>query len=337
MSEALELRCKALIAELGLGSPDDVQSVTPLTGGVASDIAKVLLPDQTICVKFALPKLKVAADWHAPVHRNAAEYAWLSLASKAAPEGAIALLGHSTNDNGFAMEFVEGPEVYLWKSALLAGEPDRGEARAVADLLGRITHASTRPDFDPEQFQNRDDFRAIRIEPYLFHLEAQYPDLQNELSTMASMLYESTRVLVHGDVSPKNIMFRKQGPILLDAECATMGDASFDPAFCMNHLVLKAVHMPDQQERLLENLAEFWQAYKPYVDWEPLAALETRICGLLPLLMLARVDGKSPVEYLGEGSRDWIRNACLQLTKEPADDLQQFNERLQTMMKDARP
>ena len=42
----------------------------PLTGGVSSDIWRINLPGGPICVKRALAKLRVAADWRAPVGRN---------------------------------------------------------------------------------------------------------------------------------------------------------------------------------------------------------------------------------------------------------------------------
>ena len=234
----LEDRCKNLVAELGIAHPGDVVRVEPLTGGVASDIAKVELRDRTICIKFALPKLKVKADWFAPVHRNAAEYAWLEVAAAVMPDSAIQLFGRSASQHGFAMEFLSGANVYLWKAALLAEKRGQGEAARVADMLGRIHAASAEPEFDTSPFQNRDDFFAIRIEPYLTYTAGVHPELAREINALANMLYESQWVLVHGDVSPKNILFRGAGPVLLDAECATMGDACFDPSFCLNHLVL---------------------------------------------------------------------------------------------------
>ena len=77
------------------------------------------------------------------------------------------LFGRSEAQQGFAMEFLAGKEVYLWKSALLREARDRHEAEQVADMLGRIHAASAQPEFDIAPFRNRDDFRALRIEPYL--------------------------------------------------------------------------------------------------------------------------------------------------------------------------
>lgn len=317
MSEAFEQRCAKLIANLGIAGEHDVLAVRPLTGGVASDIAVVSLPGREVCVKFALAKLKVAEDWHAPVHRNKAEFAWLTAAATCAPGNVPRLFGWSASDNGFAMEYLTGETVYLWKDALLASEPDRGEAEAVAAVLGAIHAASTLSGFDRSPFQNRDDFRALRLEPYLNFTASKHPDLAPRLSELVTSLYEADRVLVHGDVSPKNILFRDGKPIILDAECATMGDPCFDLAFCLNHLFLKALHLPEFKRSLLASVLRFWGTYALFVNWEDAMALEARVAALLPALMLARVDGKSPVEYLSETDQARIRALTVPLIARP--------------------
>lgn len=334
MTNTLENRCQNLIVDLGLGQAGDVQNVTALTGGVASDIASVVVDGAQYCVKFALPKLKVAADWRAPVHRNAAEYAWLTVAADLSPESAVKLYGRSETAHGFVMEFIAGDAVYLWKNAMLDGRPLRGEAQAVGDMLGRIHAASAQAGFDRSAFQNRDDFRALRIEPYLTFTAHAHPDLANILNAMADGLYENANVLVHGDVSPKNILIRDGAPILLDAECATMGDASFDPAFCLNHLILKAIHVPTLRTDLLAAVGAFWDAYGAHISWEDTAALEERVARLLPALMLARVDGKSPVEYLDEVECKSIRNLAVSVLKNPISQISELVEIVKTELKE---
>ena len=327
-------RCETLLRELGIADASDVLSVEPLTGGVASDIAKVDLGKRTICVKFALPKLKVAADWQAPVHRNAAEYAWLKVAADLLPRSAVRLFGRSEAQHGFAMEFVSGEDVYLWKTSLLEQKPNKGEALLVADMIGRIHQKSSQSGFDTTPFHNRDDFHALRIEPYLSATAKVHSDLSPLLNELEDMLYQSNQVLVHGDVSPKNILMRSGGPVLLDAECATMGDASFDPSFCLNHLVLKAIHLPPTRERLLKDVVAFWQAYATHITWEPPTTLESRVCRLLPALMLARVDGKSPVEYLNDAEKNIVRAISKSLLKTPADTISEFANRVSADLKE---
>lgn len=322
MPQAFEQRCAKLIANLGIAGADQVLAVKPLTGGVASDIAVVSLPGREICVKFALAKLKVADDWRAPVHRNKAEYAWLKAAAACAPENVPELYGWSAADNGFAMEYLGGHDVYLWKGALLASAPDQGEAQAVAAVLSRIHAASAAPGFDRTPFQNRDDFYALRLEPYLNFTAGKHPDLASKLSALVDSLYAAEAVLVHGDVSPKNILFRNGTPMILDAECATMGDPSFDVAFCLNHLILKALHLPAARQALLASALRFWEHYAPGVVWEDKAALEGRIAALLPALMLARIDGKSPVEYLSDQRRSQVRALAVPLITDPVRSLQ---------------
>ncbi|MGR3714373.1 MAG: phosphotransferase family protein [Shimia sp.] len=327
-------RCVTLIAELGIAAPSDVTRVQALTGGVASDIARVDVGTDSYAIKFALSKLKVAADWRAPLHRNAAEYAWLQTAARVCPDAAVRLFGQSTSDHGFVMEFLNGPDVYLWKDSLLAQAAPKAEAARVGDMLGRIHAASTAADFDTGTFQNRDDFRALRIEPYLTFTADKNPELSDALHGLADMLYEAKTVLVHGDVSPKNILFRDSGPVLLDAECATMGDASFDPAFCLNHLVLKAIHLPASFEALIGEVHAFWASYLRHITWEDASALEARICRLLPPLMLACVDGKSPVEYLSETDQAVVRTIAITLISQPSATLATLTDRLTQQLKE---
>ena len=335
MTVDLPTRCRALLAELGLIEADAQISVTPLSGGVASDIAKVTVggagdADQnSYCVKFALAKLRVKADWFAPVTRNFAEYQWLKTAAQISPDTAIRLYGHSARHNGFVMSYLAGDETCLFKSELLAGNGYAEQAEAVGRLLGQIHAVSAAPDFDRSAFDNRDDFYALRIEPYLVYTAQFYPEFEAAITEVAEQLYQSETLLIHGDVSPKNILFQGNRPYLLDAECATMGDSSFDVSFCLNHFILKAVHVPECLARYLSFCRRFWAAYRVFVNWEEPAGLEARILRLLPILMLARVDGKSPVEYLTEDQHAHIRQLALQLLEAPAASLDDFIQRIE--------
>lgn len=314
--QTLEGRTRSLAVALGLCGENQEMQVTPLSGGVASDIAVVDLGSRRICMKFALPKLKVEADWYAPVNRNRAEYAWLTAVAARWPDNAPKLEGRSEELSGFAMEFIEGDDVFLWKTELLQETPESGEAAKVGRLLGEIHVASTAEDFDASLFHNSEDFWSLRLEPYLIHTALQHPTISSELTALADALHTASQVLVHGDVSPKNILLRKTGPVILDAECATMGDASFDPAFCLNHLMLKAVHLPKSRGSLLCAIEAFWNAYAEQVTWERPDAVEARVCRLLPCLLMARIDGKSPVEYLDSRERNQVRQLALELIQQ---------------------
>ena len=323
MSTAFTTRCRSLLEELGLVSGTEPLKVTPLAGGVSSDIGMVELDQRRLCVKFALPQLKVEEKWFANTRRNLAEYGWLQLVSAVEPGSVPELLGCSIEAGGFVMEFIEGDEVTLWKSSLLAGQVSRTEAAAAGGTLGTIHSATARPEV-LNQFQNQQDFHALRLEPYLLFTATRHPSLGNRLNGLVEMLNTHERVVVHGDVSPKNIIFRKGVPIFLDAECATAGDPCFDIAFCLNHLILKALHLPRWREELFTCVAEFWSAYRQKVDWEEPAELEQRVCRLLPAFMLARVDGKSPVEYLDGEEQQKVRKISIPLIEKPERSVTEF-------------
>src|SRR5215471_21601267 len=87
-----------------------------LTGGVSSDIWRIDLPFGPICVKRALAKLHVAADWHAPVDRNRYEARWMRHANAAVAGAAPALLGQDEASSALAMQYLPPSDHKLWKT-----------------------------------------------------------------------------------------------------------------------------------------------------------------------------------------------------------------------------
>ncbi len=169
-----------------------------------------------------------------------------------------------------------------------------------ATALGRI-HAATadRPAI-AARFPTDALFHAIRLDPYLVTAAGAHPDLAPQLHALVATTAASKRVLVHGDFSPKNIVIGAGGPVILDAECAWYGDPAFDLAFVLNHLLLKGIWRPQWRADYATMARELIAAYQRLVAWEPWAALDARTAALLPGLMLARIDGKSPVEYIAD-------------------------------------
>ena len=307
----------------GLAAADEVPGASVLTGGVSSDIWKVALRSGPVCVKRALPRLRVAQLWEAPVERNRYEWRWMQVAARIVPGSAPRVLAQ--DEAGlFAMEYLDGERHPLWKGELRAGHADAAFARQVGERLARI-HAATAGDAAiARDFATDAGFHAIRLEPYLLATARVHRDLAVPLQALAERTAATRAALVHGDVSPKNILVGPRGPVFLDAECAWYGDPAFDLAFCLNHLLLKCLWVPEAAPRLLacfEALgAAYLQGYAP-------EGLEARAASLLPGLLLARVDGKSPVEYVTEeAQKARVRRVARALLATPPARLAEVKE-----------
>jgi Ser/Thr protein kinase RdoA (MazF antagonist) len=296
---------------------------TALAGGVSSDIWRVDLPDgRTICVKRALPKLRVAADWYAPVSRNAFEWAWIEFAARHVPDAVPAPLAHDAQAGLFAMAYLAPDQHPVWKRQLLDGRVEPETAAAVGGVLGTLHQASSGDAALARAFDTGANFHALRLEPYLLATAQRHPTLAGALQALVERTARTRIALVHGDVSPKNILVGPRGPVFLDAECAWYGDPAFDIAFCLNHLLLKCLVRPAERGPLRAAFDAFVDAYFARVHFEPRRELERRAAGLLPGLFLARVDGKSPVEYLADDrDREWVRRAAAPMILQPLDTL----------------
>lgn len=298
------------------GAISPTATLTPLTGGVSSDIYKVEDGERVFVVKRALAQLKTADEWHADVSRNHHEVEYLKEVARILPDAVPKVLFHNPDRGYFAMEHL-GDGFRNWKTMLLAGECRIEHARRAGDVLGRI-HRQTRDDAKLRaQFDTTDNFHDLRLEPYLLKTAERHPDLSEQLLAEVGRVRNTRRCLVHGDFSPKNLLFNAGRLVVLDCEVAWFGDPAFDVAFLLNHLMIKALHV---DPACLEMVREAWRAYGEDAE------VGRRLPVLLPALMLARVDGKSPVEYLEYDERETIRSFARRSIASPSDSLDQLVE-----------
>jgi aminoglycoside phosphotransferase (APT) family kinase protein len=312
----------ASLARLGLIRPGDDVAAEPLTGGVSSEIWKVTAGGRTFCVKRAMEKLAVAEEWRVPVVRNAYESRWYEVAGDRVPGAAPKVLAHDEAAQLFAMDYLDPARHALWKAELASGHVDLEFAAAVGARLAAI-HAATAGDKAiAAAFPTGDLFEAIRLDPYLRATARRHPELAARLHALADRTAATKTALVHGDVSPKNILVGPAGPVFLDAECAWYGDPAFDLAFCLNHLLLKCLWVPQAAQRFLAAFDRLAESYLATVRWEPAERLEARAASLLPGLFLARVDGKSPVEYVTkETDKQRVRRVATLFLRQPPERL----------------
>ena len=314
----------ASLRRMGLAKEDERISATQLAGGVSSDITLVQVGGRRFCVKRALARLKVVALWEAPVGRNAAEAAWMRTVARWLPHAVPQVLAEDPGAGLFAMEYLSPETFPVWKAQLLEGYVDLEFASAVGRALARIhARSAAEPDLR-KTFAHDATFEAIRIDPYLRATARAHPALAARLVALADRTGASRRALVHGDVSPKNILAGPKGPVFLDAECAWFGDPAFDLAFCLNHLLLKGARVGSDRDAFLSAFGALADAYASGVEWEDPRENEARAASLLPALFLARIDGKSPVEYLAhERERDAVRKCAAPLIADPPTRLAQ--------------
>ena len=269
----------------------------PLTGGVSSDIWRVDDGDRRFVVKRALAKLRVRDDWFADISRNQVEESYLRLVGKILPGSVPQVIFSAPVEGWFAMEFL-GSEFSNWKTELLQNRTNPSHATKAGIILGKIHRATWGDAALAREFSTLENFQQLRLDPYLETTAVRVPAFATLLRSEKDRLAHTTLALVHGDFSPKNMLFSAERMVVLDAEVGWFGDPVFDAAFLLTHLLLKAFLHASAPEPILSLVPVFWQAYTielgPHYD----ADLERRAVRLTICLLLARIHGKSPVEYL---------------------------------------
>lgn len=270
--------------------------VIPLSGGVSSDISLVRAGDQEFVVKQALEKLKVKDDWHCDTARNITERNAIDYVARFMPV-AVPRVIHGDSENRLLLLEYLGSGYAPWKSQLLAGQVDDSTGTKVAQILARLHNATWGNTEAQKKFDTTESFYALRIEPYLVTTGRRHPEVEDLFMAEAERLQTARSALVHGDYSAKNIMVSADRLVVLDWEVAWYGDPAFDLAFLLNLLYLKSLHLRQQSAsflQLIDTIRSTYSSELKHFDQD----LEQRICCLTLMLMLARIDGKSPAEYL---------------------------------------
>jgi 5-methylthioribose kinase len=312
------LRKKALIDQ------NDCPKVQILAGGISNKTVLVepgLRPP--FVVKQALTKLRVAADWYSDPSRIHREALGLRYLEELAPaETTTPLIFEDTTQHIIAMKAVPR-EHRNWKAMLLSEGPKREHILQFAEIIGAIHHRSFQNSayFD-ELFHDQAWFESLRLEAYYEYTGTQLPNARQFLEELLRETRQTRIALVHGDYSPKNILVHNDHLVLLDHEVIHFGDPAFDIGFSVTHLLSKSNHCEEMRQRFLE-CAKFYVSH--YADVAQArqfgSEFEGRACRHTLACLLARVAGRSPLEYLGETERDRQKEAVLSLMRQCPDSL----------------
>ena len=290
-------------------------SAHELGGGVSNIVVRVDFGGQPdgVVIKQSLPRLRVQQEWladQARIHREAAALRYLE---GVLPRPALPVVLHDDPAN-FLFVMTAAPEgSRTWKDDLLSGRVDTQVAAEVGRLLGAIHQqsalaaAAIPPDL--QEFADQRCFVQLRVDPYHRATAQVHTDLAEPIEGEAQAMLGRRLCLVHGDYSPKNVIVShadgEPTAFLLDFEVVHLGNPVFDLAFMLNHLTLKAIHRPDLAGRFNAAGAEFWSAYCSNAPAFVADAMQLQgeTIRQMGVLLLARIDGKSPAEYITTNSQ----------------------------------
>ena len=310
----------AYLRDTGRIAAQEAVHVLPLAGGVSN--RTVLIERATgahwVC-KQALSKLRVAEDWFcdpARIGREALGLEWF--ARLAAPGSVPALVFFDPAEHLLIMEAVPQPHEN-WKSLLIRGVIDFDLVRQFGSLLGRLHRDSAGRTHLAEIFADRSYFEALRLEAYYITAARRNADAAPFCDDLIAETRATRAALVHGDFSPKNTLVAHRGHlVLLDFEVVHFGDPAFDIGFSMTHFLSKALHLPAHRAAFLAAARLHWTAYCAATTEQGTPVdpgLESRAVRHTLACLLARVDGRSPLEYLSADERCGQRRAVLAILR----------------------
>jgi len=311
--------------------------VRKLSGGVSS---LVFICEgemgERIVLKQSLEFLMVQETWPASRERIFIEIEAMRRLGRILPNGCVPKI-YSVNRELYCYAMEAVPEhAVLFKAALLEGEWKDDWFSSCGELLAAMhRETAARPSEFKEAFLSHEHFDSLRLDPYYRFTAAAHPELSRELDRAIDSANSGARCLVHGDFSPKNIFVdpTTDGLILLDYEVAHWGNPAFDVGFFLSHPLAKAIHLKGKARRLTEGIRAFSRAYFGKCGTE--GAIEKECLLYWGAIALARVDGKSPLEYLSDdGEKESLRTWGRRLLKGEFSSIENAADRIDAEMKE---
>ncbi len=289
----------------GLAAEAEEIRVREMGGGVSNAVFIAewpRQPDRRWVVKQSLAKLRVKDDWRSERGRIFREAdAILSLGEILGWQTVPEIIDIDRSNYLYIMKAAPaGSE--SWKYQLLAGKVDLNVARQAGELLARVMQAGGRRPELRERFLDQTVFNQLRIDPYYRTTAARHPELNSTYEQLIDASRNIRAAVVHGDYSPKNMLVKNGAICLIDFEVVHWGDPAFDAGFLLNHLLLKAFHRREYRESYCAAAREFWRALVESAGREHDRDFERMTVWHLGGLMVARIDGKSPVEYIRDNA-----------------------------------
>lgn len=312
------------LASRGLADEKDEVDVRELGGGVSNIVLMLEWPDRRWVIKQSLEKLRVQDDWRSERSRIYREAESIQALRPVLGEAALPEVIYIDRENFLFVMTAAPPGSVSWKELLLAGQVDLAVARQAGTLLAKMINGSRANPELQKKFEDRTVFDQLRIDPYYRTTAKRHPDVRAPLVQLMANSWNVQTALVHGDYSPKNMLVRDGNIYLIDFEVIHWGDPAFDAAFLLNHLFLKAFHNPEFAAPYFSAVREFWKALGTELPGGVSRGFEVLTIRHLGALMLARIDGKSPVEYIREEqTKELVRRVAKQLLHEQPQALDQ--------------
>lgn len=292
-----------------------------LGGGVSNKVILAELPGGRVILKQALGRLRVEREWLSDrerIYREASAMRYMGTRALVKAKGGRVPRLLAENRTNFVIAMEAAPAgAEMWKEQLFRGEFEEAAARGAGALLGSVVAASAGDAEAEALFGDQTVFDQLRIDPYYRFTAARHPEIAGYFEALMARSAARRVSVVHGDFSPKNLLVKGAAIWAIDWEVVHYGDPSYDVAFLLNHLLLKSLAMPLHRAALHRMAGVFMRGLEAELPsgfaWLESAALEH-----LPALLLARVEGKSPAEYLDAGARATAWRVGLDLIERPA-------------------
>ena len=301
-----------------------------LEGGVSSEVFKVKTKKKLYCLKRSLPKLRVKKDWFVNTNRLKYEYLWLKHCKSIIPNGIPNVYKFSSKKDFLILQYLDEKKYKNLKIQLLEKKINYKIIEKISKDLFKIHINSTNKYIKKKFSKNSKNFYDLRLDAYFKEVGRMHPSLNKKIKNIIENYKINSSTLVHGDFSPKNMLIFNKTIKYIDAETCNYGDPVFDVVYFANHLLIKSIHIIEKKKQFINCYSIFLYTYIKSLKIDERDKFFKRCVAMIPIMLLARIDGKSPVEYIKKNAiKNKIRLLSFRLINNPPKSFEKLIKYIQ--------
>jgi len=290
-----------------------------LHGGFINDIKQTFADNKLYVIKRGVREKGTIYDINAPPSRIYNEY-----------ESIMSFREHVANPkyianpicfdaDSYTIVFESAPkQANLLSEKLLKGNVGTDQVKMITKGLVEMHNSTLGDEKLLNKFNDTECFKKFKIETQCYSIKTD-EGTEEKIKDLVKESLKIKKVLLHGDIAPKNILIWGNKFLFIDFEESSFSDPAIDIGYLIAHFYLHGKEYYD----LAQTIYDTYMSGIKYSD----STFEERILKYIGIFMLSRIDGIAKADWIEDEKINSLRYISKRLIHGEIENLLQISEK----------
>ncbi len=266
-----------------------------LTGGYINDIKQAFADNKLYVIKCGIRDKGKLYNINAPPTRIYNEYESIMTFRKYIHNPSYVANPICFDPDSYTIVFESAPkQATLLSDMLLRNEVDFNAVKSISKGLVEMHNATLEKKELLDKFSDTEGFLKLKVETQCLNITDD-EQLKKYIKNFSINSLKIKKVLLHGDIAPKNIMVWDNRFLFIDFEECAYSDPAIDIGYLIAHFYLHKIIT--NEEHFSDAIKIIYDTYMSGINYDD-PTFEERISKYIGIFMLSRIDGEAKAKYI---------------------------------------